>query len=63
MFDPRPLDDPEYWNPFYGMTDLELAQAYLTYFESTGSSWFHHVFDEVQRRGLSLESLEQLTST
>tara|TARA_B100001063_G_scaffold82436_1_gene76831 strand:- start:2049 stop:2270 length:222 start_codon:yes stop_codon:yes gene_type:complete len=63
MIDPRPIDDPQYFDPFYGVSNEELAQAYIDYFSAPGTSWFTAIFHEAQARGLTLEDLEEIHYT
>ena len=60
MIDPRPIDDPAYCNPFYGVSDVELAEGYVQYCNAPGTNWFSEIFYEAQSRGLSLEDLEEI---
>ena len=41
-------------------TDEVLADAYEQYMDDTGSAWFTDIFWEANRRGLSLNDLEQI---
>ena len=41
-------------------TDEVLADAYEQYMDNQGSMWFHDIFWEANRRGLSLTDLEQI---
>ena len=40
--------------------DLELAEAYEQYMDSPGSMYFAEIFWEANRRGLTLDDLEQI---
>ena len=41
-------------------SDEVLADAYEQYMDNRGSAWFHDIFWEANRRGLSLDDLEQI---
>ena len=41
-------------------TDEVLADAYEQYMDNQGSAWFTDIFWEANRRGLSLNDLEQI---
>ena len=41
-------------------TDEVLADAYEQYMDNQGSAWFSDIFWEANRRGLSLNDLEQI---
>ena len=40
--------------------DEVLADAYEQYMDDRGSRWFHDIFWEANRRGLTLDDLEQI---
>ena len=40
--------------------DVELAEAYAQYVDSPGSMYFAEIFWEANRRGLSLDDLEEI---
>ena len=60
MTDPRPWEP--YENSFCFCSDLELAEAYVQYMDNPGSMYFSEIFWEANRRGLSLDDLEQIYS-
>ena len=41
-------------------SDEVLADAYEQYMDNQGSAWFHDIFWEANRRGLTLDDLEQI---
>ena len=41
-------------------SDEVLADAYEQYMDNTGSAWFHDIIWEANRRGLTLDDLEQI---
>ena len=58
MTDPRPWEP--YENPYAFVSDSDLAEAYIQYMDNPGSSYFSEIFWEANRRGLSLDDLEQI---
>ena len=52
----------EFQDLLCGLTDLELAQAYEQYMDSTNSMSFTAIFWEAESRGLLLTDLEELLS-
>ena len=58
MTDPRPWEP--YENPYCFVSDSDLAEAYIQYMDNTGSSYFSEIFWEANRRGLSLDDLEEI---
>ncbi len=42
---------------------MDLALAYIQYMDNTGSQYFSEIFWEANRRGLSLDDLEEIYNT
>ena len=58
MTDPRPWEP--YENPYCFVSDSDLAEAYILYMDNPGSSYFSEIFWEANRRGLTLDDLEEI---
>ena len=42
------------------LSDEDLADLYIQYIERTNTAWFSEIFWEANRRGLSLDDLEEI---
>ena len=56
----HPAKAEEYAISLQGVDDLALAEAYERQMDNTGSMYFAEIFWEANRRGLSLDDLEQI---
>lgn len=42
------------------LSDADLADLYIQYIERTNTAWFSEIFWEANRRGYSLDDLEEI---
>ena len=55
---PRPWEP--YENRYCFVSDSDLAEAYIQEIDNPGSCYFSEIFWEANRRGLSLDDLEEI---